>query len=199
MPVPGLYIKWHTFLMIVSCHSILQPADWPYRAEPCPAHPGPPMLSGVRVPLGAAPDSCVVPLYSLSPSACLPPPPHPSDRQGHGTNTSSVNLTPDVHGIVGGKLPGHSILAVKANISLHCCTELQVTAQWEHIADSRVAASELVDILCVLSRIDEMKLPFNMPFTMQCISSDYVSLRALSPASLRGDHFHQDFHPPPLQ
>lgn len=37
-----------------------------------------------------------------------------------------------------------------------------------------------------------------MPFTMQCISSDYVSLWGHSPASLRGDHFHQDLHPPPL-
>lgn len=35
-----------------------------------------------------------------------------------------------------------------------------------------------------------------MPFTMQCISSDYVSLWAHSPASLRGDYFHQDLHPP---
>lgn len=57
----------------------------------------------------------------------------------------------------------------------------------------------MVDILRVLCTTDEIKLPFYMPFTMQCISSDYESLGALSPANLRGDHFHQDLHSPPLQ
>lgn len=32
------------------------------------------------------------------------------------------------------------------------------------------------DILCVLHTTDEMKLPFDMPFTMRCISSNYESL-----------------------
>lgn len=87
--------------------TILHPADRPFSAELCPAHPGPPMLSGVRVP-----DSCVVPLYSLSPSACLPPS-SPLRLSGPRHHTSSVNLTPDVHGIVGGKLPGHYNSALK--------------------------------------------------------------------------------------
>lgn len=59
---------------------------------------------------------------SLSP----PPPFSPLRPPGARPNTSSVNLTPDVHGIVGGKLPGHSILAQKVNVVFLGCTQIQV-------------------------------------------------------------------------
>ena len=121
-----LHIKT-TDLTFVSCRSISSVAGdvaacrltlqgW---AVSCP-----PRSSHVVRCQGA--DSCVVPLYSLSPSACLPPS-SPLRPPGARPNTSSVNPTPDVHGIVGGKLPGHSILALKWNL-LSACTRSQVTA-----------------------------------------------------------------------
>lgn len=75
-----------------------------FGAEPGCA-PSPPTPPGRQ-------DSRVVPLKSLSPSACLPPPPPPvltpqTIRVRVGP-TLQNHLTPDVHGIVGGKLPGHS-------------------------------------------------------------------------------------------
>lgn len=91
----------------------MQTAD--LQSELCPALSGPPILSGVRVPVGMAPHFYVVPLYPLSPSACLPPS-SPLRLPGARPNASSIKLTPDVHGIVGGKLPGHSILALQMNI-----------------------------------------------------------------------------------
>lgn len=123
-------LYWSTYknhdLTFVSCRSISSVAGdvaacrltlqgW---AVSCP-----PRSSHVVRCQGA--DSCVVPLYSLSPSACLPPS-SPLRPPGARPNTSSVNPTPDVHGIVGGKLPGHSILALKWNLS-SACTRSQVT------------------------------------------------------------------------
>lgn len=75
------------------------------------------------------PDSCVFPLYSLSPSACLPSF-SPLSPPGARPDSSSVNLTPDVHGIVGGKLPGHPIVVSKSKYLYFLgCPQIQV---WTH-------------------------------------------------------------------
>lgn len=67
------------------------------------------------------------------------------------------------------------------------CTALWAQNYLGTLFKKKIKASSF---LCALSA----KLPLDMPFTMQCTSSDCASPG--HPASLRGDHhFHQDFSP----
>lgn len=79
----------------------------PHGDEPCPAHPGSPMLPGVTAAFATAPDSSRPSVLPVSISL-FPLPPHPQTARGTARQFDKADL--DVHGIVGGKLPGHYIL-----------------------------------------------------------------------------------------
>lgn len=181
-----------------------QPADGPFRAELRPVLPGPPVSPGCQgaarrsVRLLCRPRVLLPVSISLSPSLLTP-----QTARGPRHDASSVkkNLDPGCARRCGRKTTWALYFSFENCIPLlYTVTGLYITRESHvgFVAESAVLGFSDGWYFGSWSVIDKMKLPFDMPFTMQCTSYDYVSLWALRPASLRGDHFHQDLHPPPL-
>lgn len=110
------------------------------------------------------------------------PPSSPLRPPGARPTASSVNLTPDVHGIVGGKLPGHSISSKHA-LNFSSGSEsirkygTLLRVQWHFFL---LFCSRWINPSCptsCLSQCDAFPL-------IKCLSE------SSPPVGLRGDHFH---------
>lgn len=136
------------------------------------------MLSGCRTPVSSLSAPC---LHQLAP----PPLPHstsPLRLSGPRPDTSSEKPDPGCARHCGRKTTWALYFSSKMAVIISLCLHLVTGGDF-------MRNEHLLRLHCrfyVVSVIDEYKLPFDMPFTMQCTSSDCVSLGARPPCQSEG-------------